>query len=68
MKTKKESKTKASELEIIDDIFMVKKENKKLVGLKCDESNTPEHLVIPEGIEIIGPDVLSQWRVKPRPT
>lgn len=58
MKTKKESKTKASELEIIDDIFMVKKENKKLVGLKCDESNTPEHLVIPEGIEIIGPDVL----------
>lgn len=58
MKTKKEPKTKASELEIIDDIFMVKKENKKLVGLKCDESNTPEHLVIPEGIEIIGPDVL----------
>ena len=40
MKTKKEPKTKASELEIIDDIFMVKKENKKLVGLKCDESNT----------------------------
>ena len=48
MKTKKEPKTKASELEIIDDIFMVKKENKKLVGLKCNESNTPEHLVIPE--------------------
>ena len=46
MKTKKEPKTKASELEIIDDIFMVKKENKKLVGLKCYESNTPEHLVL----------------------
>ena len=54
MKTKKEPKTKASELEIIDDIFLVKKENKKLVGLKCNESSTPEHLVIPEGIEIIG--------------
>lgn len=54
MKTKKEPKTKALELEIIDDVFIVKKESKKLVGLKCDESNTPEHLVIPEGIEIIG--------------
>ena len=54
MKTKKESKTKTSDLEIVDEIFLVDKKNKKLLGLKSDIEEAPEVLVIPEGIEIIG--------------
>ena len=34
MKTKKEPKTKALELEVIDDIFMVEKSSRKLIGLR----------------------------------
>lgn len=58
MKTKKESKTKTPDLEIVDEIFLVDKKDKKLLGLKPDIEEAPEVLVIPEGIEIIGPDVL----------
>ena len=36
MKTKKEPKIKASELEAVDDIFMVEKDSRKLIGLKPD--------------------------------
>ena len=55
MKTKKEPKTKVSDMEIVDEIFLVDKKDKKLLGLKPDIEETPEVLVIPEGIEIIGP-------------
>ena len=54
MKTKKESKT--SELEVVDEIFMVEKDSHKLIGLKPDIEEAPENMVIPEGIEIIGKD------------
>lgn len=39
MKAKKESKTKASELEAVDGIFMVEKETNRLIGLKPDVEN-----------------------------
>ena len=42
-------------MEIVDGIFLVKKENQKILGLNPDIEETPEDLVIPEGIEIIGP-------------
>ena len=54
MKTKKEPKTKASELEVVDDIFMVEKDSRKLIGLKPDIKETPENMIIPDGIEVIG--------------
>lgn len=54
MKTKKEPKTKASELEVVNDIFMVEKDSRKLIGLKPDIKEAPENMVIPEGIEVIG--------------
>ena len=57
MKTKKEPKTTPSDLEVVDEILLVDKKNKKLLGLKPDIEETPEVLVIPDGIEIIGPDV-----------
>ena len=53
MKVKKESKTKTSELEIVDDIFMVEKNSHKLIGLKPGIEKAPENMVIPEGIEAI---------------
>lgn len=34
MKTKKEPKTEASELEVVNDIFMVEKDSRKLIGLR----------------------------------
>ena len=34
MKTKKEPKTKALELKVIDDIIMVEKGSRKLIGLR----------------------------------
>lgn len=52
---KRVKKAKETELEIVDGIFLVKKESKKLLGLNPDIEETPEDLVIPEGIEIIGP-------------
>ena len=54
MKTKKEPKTKASELEAVDDIFMVEKDSRKLIGLKPDIKEVPENMIIPDGIEVIG--------------
>lgn len=54
MKAKKETKTKDSDMEIVDGIFKVDKKNKKIVGLMCSESSLSEQLVIPEGVEIIG--------------
>lgn len=54
MKAKKESKT--SELEVVDEIFMVEKNSRRLIGLKPDIEEAPENMVIPEGIEIIGKD------------
>lgn len=54
MKTKKEPKIKASELEVIDDIFMVEKDSRKLIGLKPDIKEAPENMIIPDGIEVIG--------------
>ena len=57
MKTKKESKTKTPQLEVVNDIFMVEKNSRRLVSLKPDIKEAPENMVIPEGIEIIGPDI-----------
>ena len=57
MKTKKESKTKTPKLEVVNDIFMVEKNSRRLVSLKPDIKEAPENMVIPEGIEIIGPDI-----------
>lgn len=57
MKTKKESKTKTPQLEVVNDIFMVEKNSRKLVSLKPDIKEAPENMVIPEGIEIIGSDI-----------
>ena len=54
MKERKEPKTKTPELEVIDDIFMVEKDSRRLIGLKLDIEKAPENMVIPEGIEIIG--------------
>lgn len=54
MKAKKESKTKESELEVVDGIFMVEKDSSRLIGLKPDIKEVPENIIIPEGIEIIG--------------
>ena len=54
MKTKKEPKTEASELEVVDDIFMVEKDSRKLIGLKPDIKEAPENMIIPDGIEVIG--------------
>lgn len=54
MKTKKEPKTKISELEVVDDIFMVEKDSRKLIGLKPDIKEAPENMIIPDGIEVIG--------------
>ena len=54
MKAKKEPKTKASELEVVDGIFMVEKEENRLIGLNPDIEEAPKNMVIPEGIEIIG--------------
>lgn len=51
MKAKKESKTKASELEVIDGIFMVEKDSSRLIGLKPDIKEAPENIIIPECIE-----------------
>ena len=56
MKAKKESKTKTSELEVVNDIFMVEKDSHRLIGLKPDINEAPENIIIPEGIEIIGED------------
>ena len=56
MKAKKESKTKTSELEVVDNIFMVEKDSHRLIGLKPDINEAPENIIIPEGIEIIGGD------------
>ena len=36
MKTKKESKTKTPQLEVVNDIFMVEKNSRRLVSLKPD--------------------------------
>ena len=58
MKTKKESKTKTPQLEVVNDIFMVEKNSRRLVSLKPDIKEAPENMVIPEGIEIIGSDIL----------
>lgn len=52
---KRVNKAKEAELEIVDDIFMVEKNSKKLIGLNPDIEESAENLVIPEGIEIIGP-------------
>ena len=57
MKTKKESKTKTPQLEVVNDIFMVEKNSRRLVSLKPDVKEAPENMVIPEGIEIIGSDI-----------
>ena len=57
MKTKKESKTKTPQLEVVNDIFMVEKNSRRLVSLKPDIKEAPENMVIPEGIEIIGPAI-----------
>ena len=53
MKTKKESKTKTPQLEVVNDIFMVEKNSRRLVSLKPDIKEAPENMVIPEGIEIM---------------
>lgn len=50
---KRVNKAKEAELEIVDDIFMVEKNSKKLIGLNPDIEESTENLVIPEGIEII---------------
>ena len=52
---KRVNKAKEAELEIVDDIFMVEKNSKKLIGLNPNIEESTENLVIPEGIEIIGP-------------
>ena len=62
MKAEKESKTKTSELEVVDEIFMVEKHNHKLIGLEPDIEEAPENMVIPEGIEIIGKDAFMSKR------
>ena len=62
MKTKKESKTKTPQLEVVNDIFMVEKNSRRLVSLKPDIKEAPENMVIPEGIEIIGPAIFVSFR------
>ena len=59
---KREKKTKEAELEIVDDIFMVEKNSRRLVGLKPDIKEAPENMVIPEGIEVIGKDAFLSKR------
>lgn len=51
---KRVNKAKEAELEIVDDIFMVEKNSKKLIGLNPNIEESTENLVIPEGIEISG--------------
>ena len=62
MKAKKESKTKASELKVVNDIFIVEKDSHKLIGLTPDIKEAPENMVIPEGIEVIGKNAFSSKR------
>ena len=62
MKTKKESKTKTPQLEVVNDIFMVEKNSRRLVSLKPDIKEAPENMVIPEGIEVIGKDAFLSKR------
>lgn len=59
---KRAKKTKEAELEIVDDIFMVEKNSRRLVGLKPDIKEAPENMVIPEGIEVIGKDAFLSKR------
>lgn len=56
---KRAKKAKEAELEIVDDVFLVEKKNKKLLKLKPGIEEPQENLVIPEGIEIIGPAVFA---------
>lgn len=62
MKTKKESKTKTPQLEVVNDIFMVEKNSRRLIGLKPDIKKAPENMVIPDGIEVIGKNAFSAKR------
>ena len=41
MKAKKEPKTKASELEVVDGIFIVEKEENKLIGVNYSVIKLP---------------------------
>lgn len=59
---KRAKKTKEAEFEIVDDIFMVEKNSRRLVGLKSDIKEAPENMVIPEGIEVIGKDAFLSKR------
>ena len=63
MKAEKESKTKTSGLEVVNDIFIVEKDSHKLIGLTPDIKEAPENMVIPEGIEIIGKAAFTSCRV-----